>query len=245
MWTLKCLNFVATCFFSQCSSNHTYTYFKRPIFRDVEIPVHRGRGAKIRESDVLSMCIHISVYIEMSDMFLKWRVKIREDWQQLWCKNIHTKTFESHFQSVCLHEQTDSQTDFHGEDSSQSGSPTLSLPLLPPLPHLLGPGHISPPVLPPNAQHSATLGEASLGIMYFPLSLPGIFWSGASELTLLKGSDGAANSVCLSLSPFMPPNTLPTSPPVFGGHTWQHDGLVLKAMLQQIKLCCNSCFCHH
>lgn len=57
--------------------------------------------------------------------------------------------------------------------------------LLPPLSHFLGLSHISPPALSPDAQHSATLGEASLGIMYFPsLSHRDILeWGERADLT--------------------------------------------------------------
>lgn len=92
--------------------------------------------------------------------------------------------------SMCAH--TDhSETLSYSRETSQAHHLSLS--------HLLGPGHISPPVHSLDVQHSATLGEASLGIMYCPLSLTGIFWSGVSKLTLLKGSDSAASSLSLSV----------------------------------------------
>lgn len=110
--------------------------------------------------------------------------------------------------------------------------PTISLS------HLLGPGHISPPVHSLDVQHSATLGEASLGIMYCPLSLTGIFWSGVSELTLLKGSDSAASS--LSLSALMPP----THSAHCNHRTVTHDNIVIYSLIQSYSFS-QWLFCYH
>lgn len=110
--------------------------------------------------------------------------------------------------------------------------PTISLS------HLLGPGHISPPVHSLDVQHSATLGEASLGIMYCPLSLTGIFWSGVSKLTLLKGSDSAASS--LSLSALMPP----THSAHCNHRTVTHDNIVIYSLIQSYSFS-QWLFCYH
>lgn len=111
------------------------------------------------------MCPHLHVN-EWHAFDTAW-MNMRGDWQWLWCKYIHTKTFKSHFPSIS------------GVRLARTAKPawlTFTEATLHSLVHqltpssivyLLGPCHTSPPVLSPDARHSATLGVASLAIIYF------------------------------------------------------------------------------
>lgn len=165
----------------------------------------------------------------MSDMFSTWHGwrwgKIGSESDANTFMRKHSKAISSR-SLVCVHVQKD-QSDWF---SWRRLFIVHFIDSLSPLPYLLGPGHIPPPVLSPGAQHSATLGEASLAIMYFASLSPRDILERGERADLTEGLRRCCQ-LCLSLcSPFMPPYNAPliSPPPEFGGRTWQHSGL--KAM---------------
>lgn len=111
--------------------------------------------------------------------------------------------------------------------------PTISLS------HLLGPGHISPPVHSLDVQHSATLGEASLGIMYCPLSLTGIFGVGWASWPYWRAQT-VLLALSLSLSALMPP----THSAHCNHRTVTHDNIVIYSLIQSYSFS-QWLFCYH
>lgn len=131
-------------------------------------------------------------------------MNMRGDWQWLWCKYIHTKTFKSHFPSISGVRLARTAKPV-GLTFTEATLHSLVHQLTPPHPlYRLPPGSL--PYIPPGSLgRCPTLSNSWRSIISYNIlrlslsvSLPGIFWSGVSSLTLLKGSGSDANTVCLS-----------------------------------------------
>lgn len=165
------------------------------------------------------MCPHLHVN-EWHAFDTAW-MNMRGDWQWLWCKYIHTKTFKSHFLSIS------------GVRLARTAKPvwltfteatlhSLVHQLTPPLSFTSWVLAIHPPGSPAQCP---TLSNSWRSIISYNIlrlspcvSLPGIFWSGVSSLTLLKGSGSDANTVSLLTiyDPAAPPSHCPQLSYQFG-----------------------------